>query len=158
MAILAPQIVDDVVIPSRLNLGSGSVVSMFYQFAKHDPYPTVLVCGITPDNLLQGFNLHYMTFPVYRALLNRWAGNPMFNYYLMKNEGLIKQSFRSYKFTGIKRMKRVNWRAIVTFLSIIRNYSPQEIQLIKDAVDAQVASRQPELLNAIFGKLAENHI
>lgn len=132
----------------------GNVVSFYYDYYNHDPFPVILTTGIMRGgNRIGGLNLHYLTFPVYKALLNNWAGNNTFNYYLIKNQPLIKQAFRSYKFEGIRNAKSIEWKSILEVLSIIRNYSPQEIQQIRDAVDKQILQRQPEIINEIFGNM-----
>lgn len=134
----------------------GRLVSFHYQFFKHDPFPVILTTGLMGSNKIGGLNIHYLTFPVYRALLNSWAGNNTFNYYIIKNEPLIKQAFRSYKLNGIKNAKLIEWKSIIEVLSIIRNYSPQEIQKIQQFVDQQVASRQPEIINELFNTMINN--
>ncbi len=149
-----PNLVENITTVDNLKTG-GLVLSFYYQYFKHDPYPVVLT---TMSQLSQGkvfgLNLHYLTFPIYRALLNQWAGNIAFNYYIIKQQPIIRQSFRSYKIEAIKNIKRINWQAIIQALSIIRNYSPQEMLDIQNMVDAQVASKQPEIINEIFGKFA----
>jgi hypothetical protein len=102
---------------------------------------------------VSGLNLHYLTYPVYRALLYNWAGNKSFNYLIIKNEPLIKAAFRSYKLDNIVNPKKIDWKSILAMLSVIRNYSPQELMKIREAVDQQVLSRQPEILNEIFGNI-----
>ena len=136
---------------------NGSVVSFGYRFYRHDPYPVILTAGFDPyHGLIEGLNLHYMTFPVFRALLQSHAGNVNFNYYLIKNQPLIKQAFRSYKINGIVNAKKVNWKAIIDAMSIIRQYSPQEMLAIQNAVDQAAMSRTPEILNELVGGLVQN--
>ncbi len=142
---------------NNISSPSGSVVSFAYRFYKHDPYPVILTAGFDPyHGLIEGLNLHYMTFPIFRALLQSYAGNSNFNYLLIKNQPMIKQAFRSYKITGIANAKKVNWKAIVDAMSIIRQYSPQEMLAIQNAVDQAAMSRTPEILNEIVGGLIQN--
>ena len=50
-------------------------------------------------------------------------------------------------------MKKVNYKAILEVMSIKRNYSPQEMLRIHQAVDKYVLSRQPEILNELFDRM-----
>lgn len=138
---------------NNINSPSGSVVSFYYQYYKHDPYPVVMVTDIYAGYLVRGLNLHYLPFPIFRELLNTWGDNRAFSYFAIKNQNLIKSAFRSYKTYGILGAKKINWKSILAMISIIRNYSPQEIDSIRNAVEQQVMSRQPEILNEIFGNI-----
>lgn len=129
------------------------VVAFQYRYYKHDPYPVILTTGLTLDGRIGGLNLHYLTFPVFRALLNQWAGNPGFGYLIVKSLPQIKFAFRTYDLSGVQMAKEIDWRAAMTALSVVRNYSPQEVQAIRNAIDQQILSRRPELLDELFGRL-----
>ena len=132
---------------------NGQVLSFFYSHFDHDPYPIIISTGPMTYGRIGGLNLHYLTFPIFRALLNNWAGNPAFNYFIIKNQLIIKNAFRSYKITGIKNVKKIHYKAILEAMSIQRNFSPQEMLAIQQAVDQYVLSRQPEILNELFGNM-----
>lgn len=152
MALLAP-VVNDLF---TINTGTspiGSVVSFQYAFAKHDPFPVILVANFKPPNLVEGLNLHYMAFPVFRELLKTHGDNPFFRYEMIKSQPLVKFAYRSYKMNGIKRAKKINYKAIIQAMSIMREYSPQEIEAIKNAVDQTVLNRQSEILNELMGNI-----
>jgi len=142
---------------NNISSPNGSVVSFAYRFYRHDPYPVILTAGFDPyHGLIEGLNLHYMSFPIFRALLQNHAGNPGFNYFLIKSQPMITQAFRSYKINGILNAKKVNWKAIIDAMSIIRQYSPQEMLAIRQAVDQAAMSRTPEILNELVGGLIQN--
>ena len=136
-----PNLVEHIGPANNGSVLSGTVISFFYSFFDHDPYPIIITTGSMPNERIGGLNLHYLTFPVFRALLNNWAGNSAFNYLIVKNQPIIKNAFRSYKINGIKNAKKVNYQAILEVMSINRNYSPQEMLAIQQAVDKYVLSR-----------------
>jgi hypothetical protein len=147
-----PDLVQNIFTINSNNVVAGEVISFNYSFFKHDPYPVIISTGLTNDGRIGGLNLHYLTFPVFRALLNRWGGNRSFNYTVIKNQFYIKKAFRTYKIYGIINAKKINWRAVIQSLSIIRNYSQQEMLRIRNAVNQQVLNRQPQILNDILGE------
>jgi hypothetical protein len=138
------------------NTDRGNVISFHYQFYDHDPFPVIITTGFMSYNRIGGLNLHYLPFPVFQMLLRNWAGNPGFGYDIVKNQPLIKKSFRSYRLYGIRNAKKVNWKAVLQAMAIIRQYSPQEIRMIQNVVNSKVLSRQPEILNEILGGQIQN--
>lgn len=134
---------------------SGRVVSFFYPFFGHDPYPVIIVTGFLSHNRIGGLNLRYLPFPTFRTLLNAWAGNPVFGYRtVVKHAPVLRQAFRTYKVHGIRNAKTIDWKGMLTVLSVMRTYSPQEMEAVKKAVDAQVFARRPEIIDEIFGSAA----
>ena len=89
-----PDLVQNIFTINSNNVVAGEVISFNYSFFKHDPYPVIISTGLTNDGRIGGLNLHYLTFPVFRALLNRWGGNRSFNYTVIKNQFYIKKAFR----------------------------------------------------------------
>lgn len=150
---IIPNIVELIGSSNKGSIINGSVVSFYYQNFNHDPYPVIISTGPMSNNRIGGLNLHYLTFPVFRALLNSWAGNAAFNYFIIKNEPVIKNAFRSYNISGIKNIKKIHYKAILEIMSIKRNFSPEEMSAIQQAVDKYVMSRQPEILNELFGSI-----
>ena len=148
-----PNLIEPIGPTNNSSISSGMVLSFFYQYADHDFYPVIISTGPMSNGRIGGLNLHYLTFPLFRALLNNWAGNQMFNYFIIKNQPVIKNAFRSYKINGMKTVKKVNYRAILEVMSIKRNFSPQEMLIIQESVDKYVLSRQPEILNELFGSM-----
>lgn len=140
----------------ELNSPNGQIISFYYEYFNHDPYPVILTTGLMSHGRIGGLNLKYLTFPVYRDLITQWADNQLFQYNTIKNNNIIRNSFRSYKVSGIRNAKLINWKSIVTALDIIRNYSPQEINNIRQSVLQQVASRQPEIIQELLGKVVES--
>lgn len=152
-----PNLVQRIISLNNMTASNGSVISFYYKKFKHDPYPVIITTGFYPQKgLISGLNLHYLSFPVFRALLNQWAGNTGFTYFLIRNEPIIKEAFRKYKLTEIINIKKVDYKSIIALGKIIRNYSSEEIQKIKDAVDLQVLSRQPEILNELIPNITSS--
>jgi hypothetical protein len=137
------------------NATKGNVLSFNYMFFSVDPYPTIITTGVYSDFRVSGVNLHYISFPIFRALLNQWAGNPSFSYSTIKNQPILKQAFRTYKLHGIRNAKKINYKAILNYLSIIRNYSPQEMQQIKDLIDTATHQRSSEIISEIVSRISE---
>ena len=133
----------------------GRVISFMYSWYKHDPYPVIITTGLLSNGRIGGLNIRYLPFPVFRTLLNVWAGNPGFSYQaVVKQAPLLRRAFRTYKIQGIRNAKAIDWKAMLSVLSIIRSYSPEEMEAIKQAVDNQILARQPEIINEIFGQAA----
>lgn len=148
-----PNLVEPIGPANSGSIVNGQVLSFHYSHFDHDPYPVIISTGPMTHGRIGGLNLHYLTFPVFRALLNSWGGNPAFNYFIIKNQIVIKNAFRSYKIAGINNIKKVHYKAILEVMSINRNFSPQEMLEIQQAVDRYVLSRQPEILNELFGNM-----
>ncbi len=155
---IIPNIVELIGSANSKSIINGSVISFNYQNFNHDPYPIIISTGPMSYGRIGGLNLHYLTFPVFRALLNSWAGNTAFNYFIIKNEPIIKNAFRSYKISSIKNIKKIHYKAILQIMSIKRNFSPEEMNEVQKAVDQYVLSRQPEILNELFGNIIMSSI
>ena len=80
------QIVQSLLHLDATNSYNGEVVNFHYRMFKHDPFPVIITTGFMSNNRVSGLNLHYLTYPVYRALLYNYAGNKAFNYFIIKNQ------------------------------------------------------------------------
>lgn len=137
---------------------NGRIFSFFYKFYKIDPYPVIICTGVYPDGRISGLNLHYLPYPIFSKLLITYGDNQAFNYQVIKNQPIIKQAFRSYKLYGITNARKINYKSILSSLSVIRNYSTQEVLNLQNAVNQKILDRQPEILNELFSNSIQNII
>lgn len=122
----------------------GSLVIFNYIFYKpgHDPYPLVFM---TDDNYplknplyIRGVNLHYLTFPVIKKLLQPNINNPNFSYDNIKGDSYITGAFRQYKKVGIRQLKTLNTAFLLNVLASVRSFNPSEIEAIRNSVREQL--------------------
>lgn len=117
-------------------VGKGSLVTFNYTFFVHDPYPLVVVTDVFPGNVMRGVNLHYLTFPYIKALIR--SSNPAFSYQNIKGDQYIVNAFRSYKWHGIRQIKKLDSDFILTVMATARSFDPNEIQAIRQSVKDQI--------------------
>lgn len=117
----------------------GSLISFNYLFHKtgHDPFPNVIVTDI---NLLyiRGLNIHYLTFPYIKKLLQNNCNNPTFSYRTIKADKFLVSSFRQYKRNGISRIKVLDCDFILNLLGGIRAVTPNEVEAIRKTINEQL--------------------
>lgn len=129
--------------PSVKRLGKGSLVQFTYGFAKpsHDQTPLVIVTDILPS-YLRGVNLHYLTFPAIKKILQRTGlnacNNQFFSYSNIKTDGYIKTAFRMYKRIGIRRMKVMDCDFVLNALGAVRAIDPKEMEAIRSNIKEQL--------------------
>lgn len=125
-------------------VSKGSLIIFNYIFHKpgHDPYPLVFV---TDDNyplknpmFVRGVNLHYLTFPTIKKLLQPNLNNPRFSYDNIKNDSYITGAFRQYKKVGIRQLKTLNTAFLLNVLASVRSFNPNEIEAIRNSVREQL--------------------
>src|ERR1039458_5812057 len=81
--------------PSVKTVGKGSLVYFNYVFWIHDPYPLVLIADIY-GQYIRGLNLHYLTFPYIKHVLQPGCDNKQFSYKNIRNNGIAyEQEYRS---------------------------------------------------------------
>ena len=121
------------------NVKKGSLVSFSYIFHKagHDPYPNVIVTD-TSSLYIRGLNIHYLTFPYIRRLLQGNCNNPNFGYGTIKNDKFLVSSFRQYKRSGIKSLKVLDCNFILNLLGTVRAISPNEVEAIRNTINDQL--------------------
>lgn len=120
----------------------GSLVSFNYVFWRNDSYPLVIVSdNALANGKLWGVNLHYLTFPYIKKLLSLSSNNPAFSYSSISGDGYMKKAFRSYKWKGVRQLKVLDQRSLLSIMSMVRSYDPAEVQIIRRQVQEQI-SRQ----------------
>lgn len=129
------------------SITSGSLISFHYPIsfayppnAIHDPYPLVIITDIWP-RYIRGVNLHYLNYHFLRTLLRNNAGNSGFTYANIRPNAYYVSAFRTYVRRGIRRPKRLDTQFLLRVLNIARSFDPQEVENIRNAIEAQLAER-----------------
>jgi hypothetical protein len=131
--------------PSVKTVGKGSLIHFNYIFWIHDPQPLVIITDIFP-RYIRGVNLHYLTFPYIKTLLQGPYGQPMcdnrsFSYYNIKGDQYIVGAFRTYKREGIRRLKSLDCSFILNVMASTRTLDPNEVEQIRAIVKEQIRQR-----------------
>ncbi len=131
--------------PSQL--GKGSLVSFRYPMSQaarpnviHDSNPLVIVTDVT-QTYLRGVNLHYLTFPYIRSILQGNAGNTGYSYFQVKADRYIAQAFRMYFRSGVSQVRMMDADVLVKILGGMRSWSEAEIEVAKQQVRQQIRQR-----------------
>jgi hypothetical protein len=126
----------------------GSLISFEYprSFAMvpnviHDPRPMLIVTDVWPPNYLRGLNLHYLTFPYIKKILETWAGNQSFSYSNIKPDRYVASAFRVYSLRGVIRPKRLDSEWLKTVLQSVRAFDAGELEKIRTTIEQQIQSR-----------------
>lgn len=134
-------------------IAGGTVVSFLYLNYHHDPYPVIIISGVSSKRIF-GINLHYLPFNIFRTLLRKWGDNPVFNYEnVVKNHNFLKKAFRSYNYEFIRNAKKVNWKTIIQAMTVLRKYPQNEIVKLQKMVDKQILTQNPQLINEIYNRI-----
>lgn len=125
--------------PSYKTLGKGSLVVAKYLNWKHDPYPLIFVSSLYGDGRLAGVNLHYLTFPFIKTLLQRYRTNQTsFSYQSIKGDKYIVNAFRTYQRNKLTQTKILNIDFLLTVLGSIRSFNPNEIEKMRKEIEKQL--------------------
>lgn len=120
-------------------VGKGSLITFNYSFHRpgHDPYPMVIVTDVW-QGFIRGVNLHYLTFPYIKQILQSNGNNPSFSYANIKGDEYITSAFRQYKRNGIRQLKKFDATFLLTVLKSVRSFDPSEIEAIRQSVRQQI--------------------
>lgn len=130
-------------------ISSGSLVSFSYpkSYATipnviHDPYPMVLITDVWKNaGYIRGVNLHYLTFPYIKKILNTHGGRS-FNYQAnIKADKYLANSFRMYVMQGIRQPKRLDTEFLLNVLASVRSFAPGELERIRMNIQQQIQQR-----------------
>jgi hypothetical protein len=118
----------------------GSLIIFNYTFHKpgHDSYPLVIVTDIW-QSYIRGVNLHYLTFPYIKRLLQPNCNNPNFSYTNIKSDEYITSAFRQYKRNGIRQIKKLDCAFLLNVLASVRSFDPNEVEAIRKSVREQIS-------------------
>ena len=125
-------------------VNKGSLIVFNYIFHKpgHDPYPLVLLTDVNYPQKnpihIRGVNLHYLTFPTIKKLLQPNVNNLGFSYANIKEDSYISGAFRQYRRTGIRQLKTLNTTFLLNVLASVRSFNPNEIEAIRKSVREQL--------------------
>lgn len=119
-------------------LGKGSLLSFNYAFWKHDPYPLVILTDYTPGKGIRGINLNYLTYNYVKNLLTSYGENKGFSYNNIKFDRYIVGAFRSYKWVGLRMMKRLESKYLINLVSATRSFDKNNLDVIKKFVQEQM--------------------
>lgn len=120
-------------------INKGSLVRFNYNFVKpgHDPVPLVIVTDIWKD-YIRGVNLHYLTFPYIKNLLQQYSNNTGFSYSNIKGQEYIVSAFRQYKRAGIRGIQKLDSDFLLNVLASVRSMDPTEVEAIRRSIREQI--------------------
>lgn len=138
--------------PSVKTVAKGSLVYFNYLFWIHDPYPLVIISDIYPQ-YIRGLNLHYLTFPYIKHVLQPGCDNRNFSYSNIRGGNVpyetthVPKAFRTYKRSGIRALKALDCSFILNVLASTRAIDPMEVdrirQVVREQIQQQMRGRQP---------------
>jgi hypothetical protein len=131
-------------------LRSGTLVTFSYQFFKNDPTPLLLITDIVPGVRVRGLNVHYLTFPAIKQLLRSTGGRPV-SYQQIKGDQFIVNSFREFKWAGIRQIKKLDVNFLLTVMATARGMDPNQIDAIRQSVREQLMKPTNPAANQMTG-------
>lgn len=132
----------------RINqlITKGSLITFNYLYYKNDPYPLLLVSDVNYKGVYcRGVNIHYLTFPDIKSLLQGNANNLNFSYQANLKNTLFKDMFRQFKLKGIRLLKKIDVSFLLNVLASVRTISPNEVEAIRSAIKLQIQQFKNEL-------------
>ncbi len=134
--------------PSLNNkVSRGSLIAFSYpvSLAKepymiHDPYPMVIITDVWA-NVLRGVNLHYLTFPYIKQILQSHCSNTGFSYGAIKSDKYIANAFRIYYRKGMKQVKTMDCEWLIKVLGVVRSFSESELSKLQEQIQAQIQAK-----------------
>lgn len=130
----------------------GSLISFNYMFMKHDPYPMVIVTDIIYGNRIRGVNLNYLSFYDIKKILGQFGDNRAFSYKNIKYDRTLLaalNSFREYKWIGIRQLRKLDSDFLLQTINLARNYNPSQINEMRRAVQEQIKQKITPKANEI---------
>lgn len=106
----------------------------------HDPYPLVILTDVW-TTAIRGVNLHYLTFPYIRHILEPNCGNSGFSYSNIRADKYIASAFRMYYRQGVLKPKKLDCSWLMQLLGAVRRWSPDEIDRVRQDVRNQIQQR-----------------
>jgi hypothetical protein len=120
-------------------LSKGDLISFNYIFHKvgHDPSPNVIITD-TSYFYVRGINIHYLTFPYIKNLLQDHCENKSFSYKNIKSNSYLVSSFRQYKKNGMTNIKKMDCKMLLNLMGSIRAVTPNEVEAIRKTINEQI--------------------
>lgn len=119
-------------------ISKGNLLSFNYMFWKHDPYPLVILTDYMPGNRVRGVNLNYLTFNYVKNILNMYGENKGFSYGSIKYDRYIVGAFRSYKWNGIRQVRKLDSKYLLNLVSTVRSFDKNNLEAIKETIQDQL--------------------
>ena len=119
-------------------LGRGSLVQFSYLYWAHDPRPLVIVTDVKFGKVVRGINIHYLTFNHIKKILQQGCDNVGFSYKSFMGDQFMKDAFRSYKWAGVRQIKKLNCDFIQKVMELVRSFDPAEVEIIRKQVLEQL--------------------
>lgn len=111
---------------------------------KHDPYPLVIVTDLIYGRRIRGVNLNYLTFNNIKKMLGTYGDNKAFSYQNIKNDvtvGAAVHAFRTYKWLGVRQLRKLDTEFLLQTIDVARSYDPAEMQAMRKAVQEQIQQK-----------------
>lgn len=106
----------------------------------HDRYPMVIVTDVWPK-YIRGVNLHYLTFPYIKTMLEQHGEKASAAYSNIKMDAYVARAFRMYYRMGIYQPRKLDVEFLKVMLREVRNFSPNEVERIRNEIEAQIQKR-----------------
>lgn len=117
---------------------AGSLVSFGYTFWRNDPYPLIVVIdNPLGGDRISGINLHYLTFRDIKDIISK-AGRIGFSYASVSASRPFRDSYRSYKKSGVRQMRMLDPSYLLGVMGMVRSYDPADAQIIRRQVQDQL--------------------
>ena len=133
--------------PSVKKITRGTLLSFHYPHSLanppnpiHDKYPMLIVTDIWPK-YIRGVNLHYLTFPYIKMMLEQHGEKPSAAYSSIKTDAYVARAFRMYYRMGIYQPRKLDVEFLRVMLREVRNFSPNEVERIRNEIEAQIQKR-----------------
>jgi hypothetical protein len=135
------------------SFGSGKLFSCRYLFFKHDQAPLVMMTRIWPKTgHIAGINLHYLTFPYVKWMIEHYCGHGDFSWKSIKGDTYIANAFRCYKRAGLRLVRGIDCDFLKTVLNSLRSFDPEEIEAMRKEVNKQLQQRMNPKADELTGK------
>ena len=119
-------------------LQKGNLITFNYVNWANDPRPLVILTDVSPGMRIRGINLNYLTFNYIKNILLSNCNNVGFSYSNIKGDAYIVSAFRSYKWQGIQQLRKLDCKFLLSVMSVVRSFDPNEIKMIRQSVREQI--------------------
>lgn len=122
--------------------GTGKLFSCRYLFFKHDQAPLIMMTGVwAKTGHIAGVNLHYLTFPYVKWMIQHYCGHADFSWQAIKGDKYIANAFRCYKRSGLRLVRGIDCDFLKTILNSLRSFDPEEIEAMRKEVNKQLQQK-----------------
>jgi len=101
---------------------------------------------------IRGVNIHYLTFNYIKGILGQGCGNMGFSYRNFSGDRFLTSAFRTYKWSGIRQLKKLDCNFVKKVMEMIRSFDPAEVEIMRknvlDQLERQVNTTATEAVGA----------